>query len=1365
MGPDSPAANGSPSAAAGPEPVSPDRQKKVDAARQRWIRQLVDLSRRNNLLYFRDLRVGTIEVTGAQPKTMQALLRSGRAGSEAVLLSDLVPQDLRAHATHALTQIEARARSNFEERGLDTLFLALGLASWKAADGGRDTAAPVLLVPLIASQQSGRSAPWVLRRAGDVKVNEVLVHALREEHGVALDPETLLPDVQGDDEGELFDLNPVFAAVERAAGKVPAFSIERRWVLGNFAFQKMAIVKDLQQLGDALGRHQIVAGIAGDRAAADEARGDRTSVDALDLDRQPPEQEFLIRDADSSQQRAIVATLKGQNGVISGPPGTGKSQTIANLIAEAVARGKTVLFVAEKRAALDVVLNRLKDAQLDHLCLDCHGAELTRRRVAEQLQTSIARVREASPVDVSALHAKFVERRDRLNAHVRSVHQTRKPGGLSLYELYGRILRLPIEAAGTTRIPRKSLDVLDQRAVEASAELLREATSLGGLVTGDSASPWAGATFTTSAAVRTALEGTRRLGQDLWPRFEKALGALLAECPVRVPTTVAEARNVLDALVDLGRTLAANDASLFLADLDHLCTALAPARSRLGSVFAPLFNAECRRGLSHVRGYHRGEKLPAKAALALAERARDQLTGWREMATDRATTPTSLSKLSAASVAWTPFSEELRRLQAAFSGQPLDAKSLATLGTWLVHLAQDSVTPAELLKLNEIETDLTKKGLRPVWDDLRTRKPLAQFWPDVLRNAWLRSCLEEILLQDPTLPAFRGRLHEEIAEEFRRLDRERLALAVHRVQRAHAEAAVQARNQYPDQSKLVAREAEKRTRHLPLRRLFAEAPNVLLALRPCWMASPLSVSQLMPGHQPLFDLVVFDEASQVLPEDAVTSLLRGRQAVIAGDQRQLPPTTFFAAGPPVDLDGGDGGSDSGTEGFQSILDVMSAFLDPPWSLDWHYRSRDERLIAFSNHRIYGGRLVTFPGAGLLGAINHVLVPFVPGEGGQEGSASPEVRRVVELVLEHARTRPIESLGVITMGIEHANRIEMALSRERQALPELDEFFAQDKLERFFVKNLERVQGDERDAIILSIGYGKNDAGQLLYRFGPLLQDGGERRLNVAITRARRRMTVVSSFSHADMVPEYPKVGVRLLRGFLEYAASGGTRLDGVATVTDVPLNDFEQSVYDELTRQGMRVLGQVGTSRYRIDLAVMHPSKPGQFVLAVECDGASYHSAPTARDRDRLRQQQLEALGWRVHRIWSTDWFMRREEEVQRVLEAFRRAVREADEWKSTSASEPNPAVRIEPKPSSIVTSPRHRGPKPSVLPGKSIDEYPAEDLRRLVGWVLSDGRLPTDDEIIDELTRELGFQRRGNRIVARLSEAIHIVRKGSGYL
>jgi very-short-patch-repair endonuclease len=470
---------------------------------------------------------------------------------------------------------------------------------------------------------------------------------------------------------------------------------------------------------------------------------------------------------------------------------------------------------------------------------------------------------------------------------------------------------------------------------------------------------------------------------------------------------------------------------------------------------------------------------------------------------------------------------------------------------------------------------------------------------------------------------------------------------------------------------------------------------------------------------------------------------------VAGDQHQLPPTTFFAAGEDEALEAEEGGA---SEGFESVLNLMLGFT-AAWSLDWHYRSRDEALIAFSNRHIYADRLVTFPGAGGSRVMEHIHVDQIAGADGQEESVRAEVDKVVELILHHARQRPSESLGVIAMGIRHAKRIQAAFDQALKAHRELETLQDPTRKEKFFIKNLERVQGDERDAIILTIGYGKDATGKLPYRFGPLLAKGGERRLNVAVTRAKNRLTLVSSFSHLDMDPTRSKArGVELLRLYLEYVASGGTAL-GTHGATGVPLNDFEQDVFDTLTGQGVTLVGQWGASRYRIDLVATHPQTPGRFVLAIECDGASYHSAYTARDRDRLRQQQLEKLGWRFHRIWSTDWFLRKAEELERAVRAFHDAVSWADAHPEATG---NPAAAAPaPVPSAVPSALSPRGPRPSIAAGLPIADYTPRQLDAVIHWIRSDGRLRTDDELLEEAISTLGFQRRGNRIVTALIDAI----------
>jgi very-short-patch-repair endonuclease len=592
------------------------------------------------------------------------------------------------------------------------------------------------------------------------------------------------------------------------------------------------------------------------------------------------------------------------------------------------------------------------------------------------------------------------------------------------------------------------------------------------------------------------------------------------------------------------------------------------------------------------------------------------------------------------------------------------------------------------------------------------------------------------------------------------------------VRRLHAERAIEAMNRHFDQANLVRTEASKKSRHIPVRELLDRAPDVLTRIAPCWVASPLSVSQLLDGDRRHFDMVVFDEASQILQEEAIPALYRAEQVVVAGDRHQLPPTTFFATAiegeDDISVDDDEARDAMATAtaaigGFESLLGTLEAFL-PNWLLEWHYRSEDERLITFSNTHIYNGRLVTFPSARGHEAIRHILVPHDPALGGQEESASREVEEVVRQVLLHADIRSHESLGVIAMGIKHANRLQAALDRALDSRPDLSDFFSLDREERFFVKNLETVQGDERDAIILSIGYGKTANGDLPHRFGPLTQDVGYRRLNVAVTRAKRRMCVISSFTHDEIdLNRSGGRGVQLLKAYLEYAASDGRRLPEEEHAGGVDLNAFEADVRDALEARGIRTRPQFGASRYRIDLVAMHPEKPGRPVLAIECDGASYHSSATARDRDRLRQAHLQRLGWRFHRIWSTDWFYNREQETQRAVSTYVEAVRTADLLDADAAPSSNPdgmesATQVPQRPITRL------GPaRPLVPVRETIDQYTDRELRQIAEWIQSDGLLRTDEELIRDIFEVLPFQRLGGRIRERLQNVTQSVRRRQG--
>ena len=600
-------------------------------------------------------------------------------------------------------------------------------------------------------------------------------------------------------------------------------------------------------------------------------------------------------------------------------------------------------------------------------------------------------------------------------------------------------------------------------------------------------------------------------------------------------------------------------------------------------------------------------------------------------------------------------------------------------------------------------------------------------------------------------------------KDYIELDRQHLALTPERVRRSVAESAIAAMNAHEAEASLVTREAAKSTRHIPIRRLFQQAPHVLTALRPCWVMSPLLVAELMPTDADVFDVVIFDEASQIPPAEAIGVLGRAPQVVVAGDDRQLPPTSFFASQNVSGDEEDDDDQDMAlTSNIESILDVVKATPIREELLRWHYRSRDARLIAFSNSNIYEEALTAFPGINRDSPIIHHLVPATPLPGRRHTSHPDEVGKVVDLILEHARENPDESLGVIAFGSDHADNIDNTLRSQLREEDDdhLDAFFAEDAQERFFVKNIERVQGDERDVIILSVGYHKAADGSLPYRFGPLNQQGGERRLNVAITRARSRLHLVSSFSYHDMEPGRSTArGVELLRQYLEFADSGGAHLEG--EYREAPLNAFELDVMHRLTERGIPVIPQYGVAGYHIDFASQHPDYPGSMVLAIEADGASYHSGHTARERDRLRQENLEDKGWRFHRIWSTAWFRNRDAEVEKAFSAWQDACAEFNidrlalpisQQQGTGAVE-----RRAPEPSTVSA----RGPKPRIYSGMPITEYSHQELVALARWIYSDTLLRADEDMHREMRSHLGFKRGGSRITPAIQRAVDEAKRG----
>jgi len=1263
----------------------PEIRRIVDAARDRWIRRLIDYSRANSLLFYRNLKVGTLDLTAekkavrrllaGEKLTVESLVSAGRYNRYKKSPNSVVRSQAEDEALQkvrkALVALQRKALINLEEKGIETLRLAMGMATWPASDGGRPYNAPVLLLPA-RIEMCGRAGDGLrLAVAGEPQVNPVLLYVLEENYAIHINASAVLSECGGEEESGHWRIDPegVLARIERAAKAVADFKVMWRVILANFQFAKMAMVEDLKKNGDTIASSAIVAAVAGHSPSRQKLAQAVTDIELSELDERPASDDYLVLDADSSQQSAIVLVGKGQNGVVQGPPGTGKSQTISNLIAQSVAEGRRVLFVAEKRAALEAVIKRLTCVGLDHLVLDLHGGSVSRKGVMVRLEHALEQIRNPLPADgVEAVHREFEAQRKQLNEHARRVNQIRQPTGLSVNQMIGRLLRLPAAAKSALRLRGETLAALTAERTDEVKQWIIESAANSTLFLGTAPLPWNNADIRDGQRAQEALDLATKAANELWPEFERLLEQVVKQLGVRPRSTLDEVASFLAVLRDARSIRQQYGTEIFSSQPGNLARALEPATGGpIARAWAFLWNPTYRAARKRLLALRAA---PASARMLRQEalQAEDVLHRWQALAAASAV-PVKADAEIELNAAFDALDEAMKKLGAMTEVGSFDGMQLSAIASWLRALAGDRQTPLRLPGIHDLRSRFRQAGLVSFVDDLRENGVAAEHWSARFEYIWLYSALEEAFASDPALASFNGRTHEKVIEDFQCLDLKRVRLAAQRICRLHAERAIEAMNRHFDQTNLVKREVHKKSRHIPLRELLAGAPDVLTRIVPCWVASPLSVSQLLDGSKRHFDIVIFDEASQILQEEAIPALYRAEQVVVAGDRHQLPPTTFFSTVegedeiPDEDADAhtARAAATAAVDGFESLLDTLGAFL-PNWFLEWHYRSEDERLIAFSNAHIYEGRLVTFPSARDQEAIQHILVPHDATLGGQEESASREVEEVVRQVILHAETRPHESLGVITMGIKHANRIQAALDRALDRRPDLSDFFSLDREERFFVKNLETVQGDERDAIILSIGYGKTANGDLPHRFGPLTQDVGYRRLNVAITRAKRRMCVISSFSHDEIdLNRSGSRGVQLLKAYLEYAASRGTRLPEEERAGEVSLNAFETDVRDALEANGIKTRPQFGVSRYRIDLVAMHPKKLGRPVLAIECDGASYHSSATARDRDRLRQEHLQRLGWRFHRIWSTDWFFHREQEIERAISAYEEAVRQVD--------------------------------------------------------------------------------------------------------
>ena len=686
-------------------------------------------------------------------------------------------------------------------------------------------------------------------------------------------------------------------------------------------------------------------------------------------------------------------------------------------------------------------------------------------------------------------------------------------------------------------------------------------------------------------------------------------------------------------------------------------------------------------------------------------------------------------------------------------GGRLAERPYEDLDGWLVAAAAELPSASDIVRFNQSERKAGEAGVPEVAEAAASRPDAGEHLVNLFEHGCYGAWLEAALRERPALAEFDGSTHEGIAAQFRKLDQAQFESNRVELAKRHWEGLP--KHHGGGQLGVLRREFQKKRRHLPVRTLMTKAGNAIQRIKPVFMMSPLSIAKYIPPGSVSFDMVVFDEASQVRPVEAMGAILRGRQSVVVGDSRQLPPTSFF------DRAGGDAAEEeqSETADLESVLGLFCAQGAPERWLRWHYRSRHESLITVSNHEFYDNRLIVFPSPDAGREQGGLHFQHGPDNAYERGGVNiAEARTIAAAVMEHARKTPDLTLGAVAFSLKQARRIEDELEILRLRDPSLEaSFFTRHADEPFFVKNLENVQGDERDVILISVGYGKLSGGFLPMNFGPLNRDGGERRLNVLITRAKRRCVVYSNFLAADVDLRRSKAtGIRALKTFLKYAATGALDMpEATGRGADSP---FEEAVADALRARGHDIEHQVGSAGFFIDLAVVDPDRPGRYMLGIECDGAMYHSARSARDRDRLRQQVLEGLGWSIHRIWSTDWFRNRERELDRVERAIQ-------ETRSRNGAAPPVEPRREPEPLKRVSEPERPAEersRPYVVAKLSIPrlDAPLHEVSpgRLAQWMAEVVRVESPihtREVVTRIRTAVGVGRTGVRIKQRMEEAV----------
>ena len=1206
-----------------------------------WERKLLDFSLRNNLLntrlgrrvvpfisfeieHLEDHLQNSEDYTiipspgekiapnseGMYDSQHQALEYQGFV-SEMIKSHQIASYLTEAELQSALTYIYRTARTSLEENGANSLFLALGMLRWfETAKSEQPRYAPILLLPVDIIRRSGNK--YVIRkRDEDIILNITLVELLKQNFNISLDS---LKELPKDESG--VDVKNIFTCFRHAIIDQKKWNLLEESMLGLFSFNKFVMWNDIHSNANLLVEHPIIASLIDNR---DKLDASEEVVDARVIDKTNSPKDFSIPlDVDSSQMEAIVESGKGRTFILHGPPGTGKSQTITNMIANALYQGKRVLFVAEKMAALSVVQSRLEKIGLAPFCLELHSNKATKKHFLEQMDEVLHVTKIKEPKEyASKAEQLFVERKS-LISYMNALHQ-KGSNGLSLYDCISEYLSIPQNEIEEDLPEKENLTASFIQQCKGQTESLDTILTIVGTPENH---PLFGLEPVDNRL--ETFDGIKILLQEFRHVFTNYTHALASCSSDMMQTNVRACRREwedIQAKWFLPRYFAKKKFLKAFQIYGRIDT------SNINEVFTLIGEYQ-----NHQHVYQESDGLPGtnsplnydKDIIDLHHQLAE-ITGQLQAKTNRKNT---IEDIAIASTRW------------------LD--SYNQMKDWYLWTAK--------------KRELTLMHLQPVITRIEKGEKPQQVIPAFIKGVY-RYLITVAIDSDEQLRSFNSQLFRQRIEQYKRDTLRFQELSKEELYSKLASQVPSSSASSVDGSEIgiLKRNITNGGRGNSIRTIIDNIPTLLPRLCPCMLMSPISVAQYIDLKSEKFDLVIFDEASQMPTCEAVGAIARGKALIVVGDSKQMPPTSFFAT-TQVDEEEAD------VDDMESILDDCKTLSLREYYLSWHYRSKHESLIAFSNSQYYDNRLFTFPSID----DQQAKVKLVPVAGvydkGRTRSNPEESKAIVEEIIRRLSDPELQkySIGVVSFSKVQGDRIEDDLTEELDRHPELKDI-AYNGREPIFVKNLENVQGDERDVILFSVGYGADKDGKVSMNFGPLNNAGGERRLNVAVSRARYEMMVFSTLksSQIDLKRSQAK-GVEGLKGFLEFAETGHLPVID-DTTHDADKNIMVKQICDMLSDHGYITKSCVGRSNFKVDIAISTSEQPERYIMGILCDGKTYYETKTTRDREIVQPHVLEMLGWHVMRVYSIDWYENRERSIKQILDelkAHESGAKEAEEVK-----------------------------------------------------------------------------------------------------